>query len=545
MKHVYLIFLFALILVSSLHTQAQLPGTTDSTFAVKGIQLLGSEAEALEHSHQAMVRQPDGKILIAGHISAYEKDYKGFVIYRLLPEGGLDPTFGTAGKQTLAVDGNATTLALQEDGKILVAGYVMYGPNIDFRISRLHEDGSLDDTFGRRGSRTIDLGGTDYPVGMELRYDGGIVLVGTTHRKSELDRKIAIVQLDKQGQNDDRFGEEGQTSFSIGTYATCKRICFQKNNKLLLVGTAKNPDGRKFKDIVALRVLSNGELDQTFGSQGITRLPVGREHAYGSAIIEDANQHIIVAGYAKMDSSRNFDMVMAKLTSRGKLYAPFGTEGISAMDGGGADYPTDLALSEDGKIWILGTSNYKFTLARVMPNGKLDHTFGTQGMHIVDKVGGRSRDYTSQIAFNDRGQALVAGVAQHQFTVVRLHGDPSLQGIRDVVKRDMKKMKRSHQMRLDLVPGIGVEAFIADNAEIPSLIDMPSPVARKARSGTQSLYSDGTEQKLILRYGGLRIGNHCTLLWVKDSENDVHLYAKGRYRYSIPLQELVESKEMR
>ena len=442
MKHFYLIFLFALILAHSPFLQAQLPGTADSTFAQKGKQFLGAEAEALEHSHQAMVRQPDGKILVTGHISEYEKDYKGFVIYRMLPEGGLDLSFGTEGKQVLAVEGNATSIALQEDGKILVAGYIMFGPNIDFGITRLLEDGSLDQEFGRRGFRFIDLGGTDMLVGMALRYDGGIVLAGTTHRNSELERKIGIVQLDKNGQDDERFGEKGQLTYSIGTYATCKSIRFQRNNKLLLVGSAKNPEGAKFKDIVAMRVLSNGDLDQTFGKEGIVRLSVGREHAYGSAILEDPNQHILIAGYAKMDSSRNFDMVMVKLTSRGKIYEAFGTAGFTAMDGGGADYPSDLALSDDGKIWILGTSNYKFTLARLMPNGKTDYTFGKRGMHTVEKLGGRSRDYTSQIAFNDRGQALIAGVAQHRFAVVRLHGDPSLQGIRDLVSVDIKQMKK-------------------------------------------------------------------------------------------------------
>src|SRR5262245_10039015 len=85
---------------------------------------------------------------------------------RTLPSGGLDPGFGTGGKQTVAFDlggsnrDTATGVVLQPDGKLVLAGTA---DNRDFAVARLNPDGTPDPTFGPGGKRTIafNLGGNN------------------------------------------------------------------------------------------------------------------------------------------------------------------------------------------------------------------------------------------------------------------------------------------------------------------------------------------------------------------------------------------------
>lgn len=97
-----------------------------------------------------------GRIVIAG-AAQYLDDDSDFIVARLLPNGALDPAFG-GGIRTVAFDlaspnsDAALDLALQSDGKILVAGKASFGVSSHvFAIARLDTDGSLDPTFGLLG----------------------------------------------------------------------------------------------------------------------------------------------------------------------------------------------------------------------------------------------------------------------------------------------------------------------------------------------------------------------------------------------------------
>src|SRR6185369_4579726 len=96
-----------------------------------------------------------------------------FAIIRLNTNGALDPTFNTTGKTMTPVGTNsdiATAIALQPDGKILVAGFSTNGGTADFVMVRYHPDGSLDSSYGSSGKVVIDLsnGGNDFGYGLAI-----------------------------------------------------------------------------------------------------------------------------------------------------------------------------------------------------------------------------------------------------------------------------------------------------------------------------------------------------------------------------------------
>src|SRR5207302_1086405 len=97
---------------------------------------------------QGVAVQSDGKIVAGGWTAT--NSGLNFAVVRYTTNGTLDSTFGTGGKVTTAIGAYAQgrALALQSDGKILVAGRAYNGSNDDFGAVRYNTNGSLDTTFG-------------------------------------------------------------------------------------------------------------------------------------------------------------------------------------------------------------------------------------------------------------------------------------------------------------------------------------------------------------------------------------------------------------
>ena len=137
---------------------------------------------------RAAVVQPDGKTVVVGDWDGGSAD---FAIARYLPNGNLDSAFSGDGKQNLTFGAGtfggverATSVALQADGKIVVAGYTDAGTAggidpFDFAVARLNADGTLDNTFSGNGKFTHNFGNDDRANAVAVQPDGKIVVVGS------------------------------------------------------------------------------------------------------------------------------------------------------------------------------------------------------------------------------------------------------------------------------------------------------------------------------------------------------------------------------
>src|SRR5262249_21251021 len=115
-----------------------------------------------------------------------------FALARYNQDGTLDQTFGTAGKQTtdfLGYADGATGVAIQPDGKIVVAGSAERDSTpatADLALARYNPDGTLDQTFGTNGLRITNLQGNnddnDLARAVAIQADGRIVVAGNTER---------------------------------------------------------------------------------------------------------------------------------------------------------------------------------------------------------------------------------------------------------------------------------------------------------------------------------------------------------------------------
>ena len=168
------------------------PGEFDPTFGGDGIVItpIGTGID----SGRSMAIQTDGRIVVAGY--AWTGSGYGFAVARYNGNGSLDTTFDADGKVTTGFASGWSrggTVALQSDGKIVVAGRSNNGSNNDFAVARYNSNGSLDTTFGTGGKVTTAVGsGHDSGRGMALQSDGRIVVAGNAKPGGDVD--FAVVR---------------------------------------------------------------------------------------------------------------------------------------------------------------------------------------------------------------------------------------------------------------------------------------------------------------------------------------------------------------
>jgi len=126
-------------------------GSIDSSFGKKGIATI--DIDKRDYS-EAMIIQPDGKILVVGELGKNEYDELRIFIARFNPDGSLDSSFGEDGHVATKFEKEVTckSVALQGDGKILIGGtYNLFSMQSAYYVARYNPDGSKDDSFGDNG----------------------------------------------------------------------------------------------------------------------------------------------------------------------------------------------------------------------------------------------------------------------------------------------------------------------------------------------------------------------------------------------------------
>jgi uncharacterized delta-60 repeat protein len=154
-------------------------GAPDTSWGPLGVRITPINSLA---SADAVALQPDGKVVVAGWTFTGYPNYD-FAIVRYLTDGSLDPLFGSGGIKTLNIANQDmfSAVAIQPDGKIVAAGQIT-GPDYDFGLVRFTADGQLDPTFGSGGIVRTDIeGGADEAAAAALQPDGKILLGGSSY----------------------------------------------------------------------------------------------------------------------------------------------------------------------------------------------------------------------------------------------------------------------------------------------------------------------------------------------------------------------------
>jgi uncharacterized delta-60 repeat protein len=335
--------------------------------------------------------QDDGKIIAVG--MSYDNIYAATIqVVRLKDNGTLDPSFGSGGVFTyhLNYETDAYACMIKDDGTILVAGITtdVLGA---FAMIVLHLDqsGALISSFGNQGVAYIDLGpGEDIAYDITLQEDQKILLAGYSSNDIFLNAPV-IVRLNADGSLDETFGNNGVATIPVtemDNEFSCLQV--QEDGKIVAAGHISN--GLSWFSLLVARFDTTGNLDTTFGTQGLINLNLNNVDDEFFDLVIAPDHSLILSGFTTTPGSLDYHLLLMKFDAQGAADEHFGIQGKVILD----DIPymvgNALVLQPDGKILVAGTSGQKmpmdndWAIWRFNSAGTQDETFGTSGTTLTN-----------------------------------------------------------------------------------------------------------------------------------------------------------------
>jgi uncharacterized delta-60 repeat protein len=376
----------------------------DPTFDLDG----RATADLVDGAHD-MALQADGRIVIINE----------FDVTRFSADGSPDASFGSGGRVHIDFPGTLDrlrALAIQDDGRIIIAGLTWFGNNADVAVARLNSNGSPDATFGTNGMITTDSHGFGDDAADVLVQPDGYIVVGGISVQPGGDSDFALFRYTPDGDLDAGFGTGGIATINVGGRADIAHaIALQQDGRLLITGRVADSGGAD-PDIGVARFNPDGTLDTTFGVNGTasTVTPDTWEQANDIAVQPDGR--IVLVGHIRPPGMVPTRFLMMRLEAAGTLDMGFGTDGVAetAIFSDENDHATAVVLQPDGRIVVVGQNanlgQPDFAIARYNVDGSLDADFAEGGMTTVDFFG--SVDAARAVAITKDGGILVAGMAR-------------------------------------------------------------------------------------------------------------------------------------
>jgi uncharacterized delta-60 repeat protein len=287
----------------------------------------------------------------------------------------------------------------------LLAIGLMFGVNFA-QAQTIGHPGSLDPTFGTDGMATISFGDGLGALDAFEQSNGDIVVIAQTNFVNDFGTGIGLVRFTSVGVLDRTFGTNGTTvtTFPDLTFDPFG-FAVQTNGDILVGGIVGNSSGQT--EFGLARYTSNGVLDTTFGTGGLVTTQVGTRPDAPSAMLLQPNGQIVMGGFED-GPGRNVPgmMSMVRYNSNGSLDTTFGTGGISlvmpVLLG-----PETLALLSNGDYLAVGENGNGTAgvVAEFSSTGVLQSTVtpGTLVASLSSSQGG-----TSPTIFQPNGDYITA-----------------------------------------------------------------------------------------------------------------------------------------
>ena len=253
-----------------------------------------------------VVRLPDGKAIVAGYAcsdATAQSHTRDLALVRYNVDFTIDDTFGTGGEVLIDIAGDydfVYDIALQPDGKVVGTGFTYDGSQYDLLVFRLLPDGTLDDTFGDGGLVIEDFFGfNDSGRDLVFQPDGKIVVAGN-YAVAIGAPAFLVARYNPDGSRDTGFGADGLAVVDFtGLPASASGILLQPDGKLIATGqTQTGAGGTETYDFATARLLPGGALDPTWDGDGRSVADAGSgifDSAWASALAPDGD--LVMVGY--------------------------------------------------------------------------------------------------------------------------------------------------------------------------------------------------------------------------------------------------------
>jgi len=270
-------------------------GFLDTTFNGNGI--VTTQLGVGRNSAVGIAFQPDGRIVIAG--DAFNGVDNDFAVLRYTTNGSLDTSFNGTGYAIAAIDtgeDEAHGVKIQGDGKIVVAGAAAIGGTVaDIAAIRFNTNGTIDNSFGLFGRMAVGIDAGAIGSSLAIQSDGKILIAGLAIIGMSAD--IAVIRLDTNGFLDSSFNGTGKVTTPIGLgvdYGTC--MALQPDGKIMVGGFTAIGAHYEFASV---RYRADGNLDSSYGIGGkaVAEFDDSADN-FEYAVALDSNGRVVLAGSA-------------------------------------------------------------------------------------------------------------------------------------------------------------------------------------------------------------------------------------------------------
>jgi uncharacterized delta-60 repeat protein len=511
-------------------------GTLDTTFGSNGVQLvpLFANGPSRDDTIASAALQADGKMVLVGATYPNPGGLIQVGVVRLNANGSLDTSFDTDGyvqidASQLELGANqsssASSVAVQADGKLVIAANISNRSdnNSHAAVIRLTPTGGLDATFGSNGIVAFQLESNGFTTAANalLQADGNIVVVGDASRditgtyRSDI---IAFRLLGPNGNLDSTFNGGNLLTLAPTTlersiaqnFDAIGNATLQADGKIVIVGSASDY-AYSFADAFALRLNSNGTLDNTFGGNGVVLTDVNGGDDTARDVVVQKNGKIAVVGSADQASSTNNDSLILRYAADGSLDPTWNSTGKLTIDSGlsPGEQAYSVALQADGKLLVAaadGAANFNdqnFYSLRLLGDPATTVSLSTATATINEGGAGtftiaRGSETTGALTVNltiagtsTSGDYTLSGasvtVNGSNVTVVIPNGQSSVTLSMAALAETLGIAEAAETLRLDLAAGSGYAVDNAVNNATITITQNGFVVTTNADSGEGSL----------------------------------------------------------
>jgi uncharacterized delta-60 repeat protein len=372
------------------------------------------------------MKKPGSKLipLLASGIVPAATVTSAFLSPLVLAEtGDLDPAFGDVGRLGPILNGPAWSLELQEDGTMLLAGgqllpfYYYWGyvdePYATNFVNLLSDTGSIDLGFEKPFLADIQV------LDVVRQPDGQVVAVGRKVGDDiEITRLIAF-RLQSAGPLDTTFADAGVFELSVADHG----------NRHIGTSVVLDPDGRivvagsRDNQVIAVRLLPDGSLDNSFGTSGVFAGPDTFDFSDDYSGARTSLLRTAAGGY-RLTASNAAGCQIIALTAGGMIDNTFGTSGVATVAApmAASTYCNSMASQANGRLLVAGSTAGQGFAARMLANGQPDPGFS------ADIVSTALADATA-VAAGENGMAVVAGRGVSGASIMRLQANGELDAL--------------------------------------------------------------------------------------------------------------------
>jgi uncharacterized delta-60 repeat protein len=390
---------------------------------------------------------PDGRVAWAGWGYYQPDDTYGFLLGSLTPGGAPEPGFGNGANVSRSYFGSdinyGNAIVAQPDGKLIVAGKI---DSLDPAglVARFSSTGQLD-TAGF-ASPTGAAQEPDFEINAVGVQPGGKILTAGTGGGD-----FKIWRLTSAGAPDPTLQGAVATLSTdfFGEGDSAQDMVVLPDGGFVLAGTAHLMPGGNY--LAMAKYLENGELDTSFGGDGkVAVWAPGTAYPSGQKIVVQPDGKLVVSMSDDLGAGGRIS-VLGRFLPNGDPDPSFGTAGFASTYFDGVAGASDLALQADGKIVVTASSSSSaaMVVGRFLPNGQIDPGFGPGGYTTLHLTLGN--DKANAVAIQPDGKILIGGSVNplnipqaDDWAVVRLRGgEPALPGIIRPVSTIETPSKRS------------------------------------------------------------------------------------------------------